>query len=552
MNKYSAFLCVLCFLLPACKSLEKADFAVVNGKIYTADAEDSFAEAVAVIDQKIIAVGSNEKVRTYIGSTTDVLDVRGHLVTPGFIDAHCHFGMGGESLATLTFRGVRSVEEVQDMVAKKIEELPEGSPIFGSQFDHTLFPGQKWPTKGDLDKVSPRNPVVIHRVDGHSVWVNSLALKQSGITRETSNPFGGEIVKDSKTGEPTGILKEAAEQLLKVEQLKEGRTPEKNIQRAIRHAAKVGMTGVHTSATLDEFDIFKKLESEGALTLRIYGWLPIDGIDEYMQMDIRQGSGNDKVKVGFLKLFIDGTISSSTALLFAPFSDEPEKSGLAQYDEERLYGLVELAHRNGYQVGMHAIGDKAIHWALNAVELAQQKYGKKGLRHRVEHVSVCHPDDLARFSELGVVPSMQPTHCTTDLMYCEQRFGHERCKGVYVWKSLLETGAVLAFGSDWPVEPLDPIRGLYSCVTRKSIDFGVPEGGWFPEQRLTMAEAIKYFTYGSAYASHEEHIKGSLEKGKLADMVILSKDLFTVEPEDILKTKILYTVLGGKIVYKGI
>jgi len=535
-----------------CKSAEMADLAVINGKIFTADTEDSFAEAVAVVGEKIIAVGSNQEIEKHIGSSTEVLDAKDNLITPGFIDAHTHFEMGGESLTTLTFRGVRSVEKVQEMVAEKIEELPEGSPIFGSQFDHTLFPGQKWPTKEDLDKVSPGNPVVIYRVDGHSLWVNSLTLKQSGITKQTPNPFGGEIVKDAKTGEPTGILKEAAEELVEVEKPKEGLYSEKNIKRAIKHAAMVGVTGVHTSTSLDEFDIYRKLANEGELSLRIYGWLPIDGIDKYMQKDIRRGSGDDSVKAGFLKIFVDGTVSSSTALLFTPFSDEPDKSGLAQYDEEKFYDLVEEAHKNGYQMGMHAIGNKGIHWALNAVERAQQRHGKKGLRHRIEHVSVLHPNDIARFNELGVIPSMQPTHCTTDLMYCEQRFGMERCKGVYVWKSLLEAGAILAFGSDWPVEPLDPMRGLYSCVTRKSIDFDVPEGGWFPEQRLTVTEAIKYFTYGSAYASHEDNIKGSLEVGKLADMVILSKDLFMIDPEEILETRVLYTILGGKIIYKRI
>jgi len=534
-----------------CKSAEKADFALIEGKIYTADAEDSFAEAVAVKTGRIVAIGTNESIAKHIGAATEVLDVQGHLVTPGFIDAHCHFEMGGESLSTLTFRGVRSVEKVQDLVAEKIKELPEGSPVFGSQFDHTLFPGQRWPTKEDLDKVSPNNPVVIQRVDGHSVWINSVALEESGITKDTPNPFGGEIVRDSETGEPTGILKESAEELIKVEKPKEGLTPEENIKRAINHAAMIGVTGVHTSTTLDELDILRKLDGEGLLSLRIYGWLPIDGIDRYRQMGIKRGTGTEKVRIGFLKIFVDGTISSSTALLFAPFSDEPDKSGLAQYEEEKFNALVEEAHKNGYQVGMHAIGDKAIHWALTAVERAQQKHGKKGLRHRIEHVSVLHPDDIARFEKLGVVPSMQPTHCTTDLMYCEQRFGKERCEGVYAWRSLLEAGARLAFGSDWPVEPLNPMRGLYSCVARKSIDFGIPEGGWFPGQRLTMAEAIKHFTLGSAYASHEEDIKGSLEVGKLADMVILSRDLFTIEPEEILETRVLYTILGGKIVYKG-
>jgi len=409
MNRIILILSVFCFIFPMCKSTDKADFAVINGKIYTADAEDSFAEAVAVVGEKIIAVGSNEEIKKHIGSTTEVLDAKGNLITPGFIDAHTHFEMGGESLATLTFRGVRSVEKVQKMVAEKIKELPEGSAIFGSQFDHTLFPGQKWPTKEDLDMISPGNPVVIYRVDGHSLWVNSLALKQSGITKDTPNPFGGEIVKDAKTGEATGILKEAAEELIKVKKPKEGLSSEENIKRAIKHAAKLGVTGVHTSSSLAELDIFRKLDSLGALTLRIYGWLPIDGLNDYVRKDIRQGSGDDSVKAGFLKIFVDGTVSSSTALLFAPFSDEPDKSGLAQYDQEEFYALVEEAHRNGYQVGMHAIGDKGIHWALNAVERAQQKHGTKGLRHRVEHVSVLHPDGSPALFHSCSLPTARQT-----------------------------------------------------------------------------------------------------------------------------------------------
>ncbi|MBN1222795.1 MAG: amidohydrolase [Candidatus Aminicenantes bacterium] len=542
---------LLCFLIPMCRGPDKADFAVINGKIYTADAHDRFVEGIAAKNGIIVAAGSNEEVKKRIGSSTHVLDAEGRLVTPGFIDAHCHFASGGESLMTLVFRGIDSVKEIQAMVSAKADDLPPGTPIFGSQFDHTLFPGQKWPTKQDLDVAAPDNPVVIERVDGHSVWVNSLALEQSGIRRETPDPFGGEIVRDSKKGEPTGILKESAMELIKVRKPEASSSPEENIKRGLAHAARLGITGIQTSASLEELEIYRRLDHQGDLTLRVYGWLPYERIDEYIRKGIRQGVGDDMVKAGFLKIFVDGTISSSTALLFEPFSDEPDKTGLAQYEEEELYALVEKAHRNGYQVGMHAIGDKAVHWALNAVERTQRKHGVKGLRHRIEHVSVLHPDDVPHFKELGVIPSMQPTFCTTDLMYCERRFGQERCKGIYVWKSLIESGAPPAFGTDWPVEPLDPMRGLYSALTRKSIDFEVPEGGWFPDQCLTIIEAIKCYTRNAAFASFEENFKGSLEAGKLADMVVLSKDLFAIAPEEILKTRVLFTILGGKIVYRG-
>ncbi|MFC2169129.1 amidohydrolase [Acidobacteriota bacterium] len=537
------------FLFSQCKKQVKADMVLINGKVFTADDTDSFVEAVSVKDGKILSLGSNNDIKKFIGPSTEIIDAENRLVIPGLIDAHTHFASGGRSLRTLTFRGISSVEKIQEMVAEKIKELPDGVSVFGSQFDHTLFPGEKWPTKEDLDKVSPGNPVVIRRVDGHSTWVNSLALKQSGITKETQDPFGGEIVRDPETGEPSGILKEAAARLIKVERPDIPSSPEEDIERALKHAVELGITGIHTSSSLEEIEIYKKLGEQGKLTLRIYAWLPVRGIDEYIGKGIKQGFGTDYVKAGFLKAYIDGTISSATALMFEPFSDEPDSSGLPQYEEEELNALVEKAHLNGYQVGVHAIGDKGIHWVLNAIERAQIKHGKKDLRHRIEHTSVLHPNDVKRFYEFGVIASMQPTHCTTDLSYCEKRFGKERSKGIYIWKTLLDNGAVLAFGSDWPVEPLDPMRGLYSCVTRKNIELDYPEGGWFPEQNLTMAEAIKSFTLGPAFASFEDNFKGSLEVGKIADMVVLSKDLFTIEPREILTTRVVFTILGGKTVY---
>jgi len=537
----------LCFL--QCREQEKADLVLINGRIYPVDGPNSYFEAAAVKAGRIIALGPTKKIKRLMASSTRVLDLGGKLVLPGFIDAHCHFASGGSSLAGLTLRDARSVEDIQRLVAAKVKELPEGAPVFGSKFDHTLFPGAKWPTKEDLDKVSPRNPVILERVDGHSLWVNSLALSFSEISKKTPDPFGGEISRDPSTGEPSGILKEAATRLIKIKGPESNK--EEDIKRALGQAARLGLTGIHTSSTLEEIEIYRKLEKTGQLTLRVYAWLPIQEIDDYLKSGIKCGQGDEMVRVGFLKIFVDGTVSSSTALLFEPFSDEPGKTGEAQYQEEEFYSLVEKAHHNGYQVGIHAIGDKGIHWALNAIERAQKRYGKNGIRHRIEHCSLIHPDDVKRFAELGVIASMQPTHCTTDLNYLESRFGKERCRGAYIWKTLADEGAVLAFGTDWPVEPIDPMRGLYSCVTRKNIESGYPAGGWFPEQRLPIREAIKDYTYGTAYASSEEGKKGSLKVENLADFVVLSDNILEIEAPRILSTTVLYTILGGKIVFQG-
>jgi len=529
---------------------EKADLIIKNAKVFTANDAGPWAEAVACKSGKIIAVGTERDIAKFAGPATKVLDVQGRLVIPGLIDAHTHFSSGGRSLISLSFRGVNTIAKVQEMVAAKIKELAPGALVSGSEYDHTLFPGGNWPTKDDLDKVSPDNPVVIRRVDGHSIWVNSSALKRSGITGDTKDPFGGEIFRDPKTGEPTGILTEAATGMIRVGGGEVKSTPEQDILRGLKHAARLGLTGVHTDSDLTEIELYNKLKAEGRLSLRVYAWLPVEGLDSYIRKGIHQGQGDDMVRVGFQKVFIDGTLGSGTALMFAPFSDEPGKSGLPQMPEAELDALFEKAQAKGYQTGTHAIGDKGVNWVLNAVERARKKFGTKDLRHRIEHAQIIVPADVPRFKELGVIASMQPTHCTTDMRFCAQRVGQERSKSAYIWRTLLDNGAKIAFGSDWPVEPLDPMRGLYSAVTRKNIEGDFPDGGWFPEQRLTMEEAIKLFTSGSSYASFEEDIKGTLEPGKLADMVVLTKDLFTIAPREILTTEAAYTILGGRIVFE--
>ncbi|HRD02144.1 MAG TPA: amidohydrolase [Candidatus Saccharicenans sp.] len=528
---------------------KKADL-VIAGKIFTGLNSLPFVEALAVNGDKIQATGTRQEINKYIGPQTRIIELKEGVAIPGLIDAHTHFSSGGKSLIELSFRGIDSIEKVQQMIAARIKELPAGSPVFGRDYDHTLFPGQEWPHRTDLDKVAPENPVVIRRVDGHSAWINSLALKLSGIDRNTSNPFGGEIVRDKTTGEPTGILKESAMNLIKIKPSVKS-SPEEDILRALDHARQLGLTGVHASTDLKELEIYKRLKKDGKLTLRIYAWLPIEEMDQCLKLGIKQGQGDEFLKIGFLKAFIDGTLGSGTALMFEPFADAPNQSGLPQYSEQEFYELIDQAYAHGFQVGTHAIGDKGVNWVLNAIEKAQKKHGQKNLRYRIEHAQIIKPEDIKRFKELRVIASMQPTHCTTDMRFCEQRIGSERSKYAYAWRSLLDAGASLAFGSDWPVEPLDPRRGLYSAVTRKNIEHDYPDGGWFPEQRLSLAEAIQCFTSGSAYASFEEKLKGTLEPGKLADLTVFGQDIFSHEPKEILTVPVIYTIVGGKIVYQS-
>jgi predicted amidohydrolase YtcJ len=523
---------------------------VVTGKIFTGLNSRPFIEALAIGRDKILATGSRQEIEKYIGPQTKVIELKEGVAIPGLIDAHTHFSSGGQSLIELSFRGVDSIEKVQSMITARIKELPPGTPVFGRDYDQTLFPGQKWPDRADLDPVSPQNPVVIERVDGHSVWLNSLALKLSGIDGKTPDPFGGEIVRDKISGQPTGILKESAMNLIKVKPSIKS-SPEEDILRALNHARQLGLTGVHASTDLKELEIYKKLEKEGRLTLRVYAWLPVEEMDQCLKLGLKQGQGDEFLKIGFLKTFIDGTLGSGTALMFEPFADAPGQSGLPQYSETEFYELIDRAYAHGFQVGTHAIGDKGVNWVLNAVERAEKKYGQKNLRYRIEHAQVIKPEDIKRFKELGVMASMQPTHCTTDMRFCEQRIGRERSKYAYPWKSLSDSGTRLAFGSDWPVEPLDPRRGLYSAVTRKNIEHDFPEGGWFPEQKLSLAEAIECFTSGSAYASFEENLKGTLEPGKLADLTVFGLDIFNRPPKDILTAPVVYTIVGGKIVYQS-
>ncbi|MCK4931138.1 MAG: amidohydrolase [Candidatus Aminicenantes bacterium] len=565
MKKLSAIFFCLCliFFCGGCgKTYEgpPADLVIKNAKIITIDKDNPRAEALAVRDEFIIAVTTNDKVDQYIEEgTTTVIDAKGRLVVPGLNDAHIHFMGGGQSMMQLDFRYVHDVQTIQQMVAEKVEHAKPGELIRGRGWEHETFPDKKWPTKEILDAVASNNPVVLSRADGHSSWVNSYVLKMSGITKDTKSPPNGTVVKDPVTGEPTGILKEGATRLLKVRSSVK-LTPEESEKRsdealelALAEARRTGVTSIQQLN--GQYKRFQRFKDEGKLTCRVTFnmAIPRDDVEERLKKldELRKEypPKDNWIRFGYLKVFIDGTLGSGTALMFEPFEDDPSTSGLPMMPYEKYEELIVAADAMGFQTGTHAIGTKGNHWVLNAVEKAMEVNGRRDHRHRSEHAQILISDDIPRFAEFGVIASMQPTHCITDKRFAEKRIGFERCKGAYAWQRLLDAGVNVAFGTDWPVEPIDPLEGLYAAVTRK--DRAGEEGeGWFPDQKLSKEKAIELYTWGAAYAEFMEDRKGKIKVGYLGDMVIFNNDLMTIPPEEIMSSKVDYTIVGGNVVFQ--
>ena len=561
-KKTLAIITVLCLLLIFNGCAQKyegppADLVIKNAKIVTIDKDNPRAEAIAVIGESIIAVTSNKKIDQYIQEgTTKVIDAKGRLLIPGLNDAHCHFGSINPDYIDLRY--ITDPKIITERVKVKVAQAKPGELIRGGRWEHEMFHDRQWPTKELIDPVSPNNPVALSRADGHSVLVNSYIIKNSGITKDTPDPFGGEIQRDPETGEPTGIFKETAKGLLKYGAVRVKRTPEEEEERSMKGwqaafdmAARLGVTTVQLPP--GSFQMYQKFRDMDKLTLRVYAGrrLPEDEkqLEKYLDLLKTYPREDNWIRFGYLKGFIDGTLGSGTMLVFEPFEDEPDKTGLAMMPYEELERRIVAADKMGFQIGIHAIGPKANNWILNAFEKAQQVNGKRDSRHRSEHAQVLTLEDIPRFGELGVIASMQPTHCITDKRFAEKRIGRERCKGAYAWRRLLDAGAKIAFGTDYSVEPLDPLEGLYGAVTRKD-RAGEPGPGWFPDQKLTMEEAIELYTLDSAYAEFMEDLKGMIKEGYLADMVIYDKDLMTIPPEEIMKALVDYTIVGGKVVYQ--
>lgn len=533
-------------------SIEQADLLIINGTVYTLNDAEPLAEAIAVRDGKIVGIGTTRDLRKrFVGAR--ILDVQGKAVYPGFTDAHAHVEGLGAALVNIDLMHTKSVEEIQRLVAQRVATLSPGAWIRGRSWDQNKWASKAFPTHQMLDSVTTDHPVVLTRVDGHAVWVNKVALELAGITKATPDPEGGKILRDAR-GEPTGVLIDNATNL--VEAVMPAPTESEMreaIEKATRECVRVGLTAVHDMGVeLDVLAIYKQLIQERNLPLRIYAALAGAGPAwaQYARQGPDIGQHNGRLTVRALKLYADGALGSRGAALIEPYTDDPLNRGLTLTGADSLRKVAEAALRSGFQLCVHAIGDRANHIVLNVYEDLFKKNPDrfKNARFRIEHAQVVDPPDIPRFSRLGVIPSMQPTHCTSDMPWVEERLGPERVKRAYAWRSLLETGSTIAGGSDFPVESPNPLFGFYAAITRQDHD-GTPEGGWHPEQRMQRAEALKAFTLWPAYAAFEEHQRGSLEVGKLADIVVLSNDIMKCGPREILATTVEYTIVGGDIVY---
>jgi predicted amidohydrolase YtcJ len=549
---------IIAFAAAGCTQNEKADLVITNAKVFTVDRDAPNAEAVAVKGNRILAVGTVNEIEKYVDSdVTQRIDAAGRLVIPGFNDAHAHFGPVDPDFIELRYTTDPSVitEKVRDQVARS----EKGQLVYGGHWEHEMFITGEWPSKDLIDAVSPENPVVLRRTDGHSVLVNSYVLRLSGITKNSPDPFGGEIMKDPVTGEPTGILKESAMNLVKTGDFKVKRTPKEEKERemtgylmAIRQATEYGITSIQIPGPADA-GMYDRIMADNNLTCRIDigGILTEDPVklEGYQKMRDKYPMTGNWIRFGYLKDFMDGTLGSATAMMFEPFDDEPGKTGLPQMTYEELEKRVLAADALGFQIGIHAIGPKANNWILNAYQKAREVNGIRDSRHRSEHAQILIESDIPRFAQLGVIASMQPTHCITDKRFAEKRIGTERSRWAYAWKSLADSGAQIAFGTDYSVEPLNPMEGLYAAVTRKDRK-GEEGDGWFPMEKLSMEMAINYYTLGAAYSQFMEERKGMLKPGYLADIVILSEDLLTAPEERIMLVKADYTIVDGKVVFE--
>ncbi len=541
---------LLIFTLITSLGAQTMKTAFINGKIYTVNEKQPLAEAVITNGNKIIFVGSNIEAKKLIDKSTKVIDLKGKLMLPGFIDNHVHFINGGFYLLGIDLRPAKSTSEFKQILKSYAEESP-GKWITGGYWDHEKWENKNLPTKEMIDEVVPNQPVFVERLDGHMGVANSYALKLAGITKETQSPEGGIIVKDAKTGEPTGVLKDNAMSL--IYDIVPTPTEDENYKAAIaalNEARKLGLTSVQDITFDDQLEVYKKLKEEGKLTCRIYTRMPIAEYKKLIEENIQVGSGDEYIRMGSLKAFADGSLGSSTAWFFDKYNQDTTTFGLpmdiiTDGSMDKWCTDVDLNH---LQVSVHAIGDRANAYMLDLFEKIEKENPKWDRRFRIEHAQHVRFQDIPRFAELGVIASVQPYHCIDDGVWAEKRIGPERIKYTYPFKSFLDAGVKVCFGTDWYVAPLNPLLGLYAAVTRRTLDDKNPDG-WIPEQKISIEDAIKCYTINSAYASFEENIKGSIEVGKLADLIVLSDDILTIDPIKIKDASVEMTVFDGKVIY---
>jgi hypothetical protein len=558
MKKSLLVLVALLICLPfAYSKPEPADVVFKNGNIYTVNERQPRAEAVAVKAGKIIFVGSNRAAKAYEGKGTRVVDLKGNTVVPGLTDSHYHLSGVGAREMNLNLEGITSLEEFLAKVKERVDRAKPGEWVTGRGWIETFWKPPVFPTRWDLDKISPNNPVALVRADGHATVANSAAIKIANVTRESPNPFGGEIMKDKQTGEPNGMFLDRAQGMVGARGSARGpQDAEQEILLGVKRSVELGWCEIHNAgSSYSEVALLKKLYGEGRIKLRIYEAIRGPGSDaqRLLSEGAMIGAFDNRLTVRHIKVTIDGALGSKGAALLEPYSDYDTTGLLTQKEEEMLPMLVE-ALRKGIQIEVHAIGDRAnrtiLDWyekALNAVPPDQRRIREP--RWRVEHAQIVSPADIPRFAKLGIIPSMQPSHAIGDLHFAPSRLGIKRLEGAYAWQSFIKSGSIIAGGSDAPVERGEPMIEFYAAVARKD-QKGYSGEGWHPEQALTRAQALKMFTIWAAYAAFEEKVKGSIEVGKLADLTVLSADVMKIEAPEILKTRCVMTVVGGEVVYE--
>ena len=538
-----------------CAQVPPPDVVYTNANVYTLDPARPRAEALAIAGDRIVAVGSADQILALRQPATRIVDLGGHTVLPGLIDAHAHLAaLGSYALGRIDLSEAKSFEEVVQAVEDRVKRAKKGEWILGGRWDHESWPGRSLPTHDALSAVSPDNPVWLTRVDGHAGLANAAAMKLAGIGRDTPAPSGGEIIKDA-AGEPTGLLVDNAEELIR-EVIPDGlRQTADLLLKAQELCFAVGLTGVHDAGNAPaDIAVYQELASSGRLKLRVYAMVAGEHAIKYFEENgLTIG---DRLTVRSAKLYADGALGSRGAWLLEPYADRPQDAqgrpytGLNVMKPEFLRRIAEDGLRQGYQVCTHAIGDHANRAVLDAYAVALGRHPTENHRFRIEHAQLLAAEDVPRFAKLGVIPAMQPTHCTSDMRWVYDRVGQRRAQGAYAWASLLRTGVRIAGGSDFPIESPNPFLGIYAAITRQDAA-GQPAGGWHPQERLTRQEALRAFTLDAAYAAFEEDTRGSLEPGKLADFVLIDRDIMTCEPREIVDTRVLQTIVGGEVVYQA-
>lgn len=529
----------------SCKQHPVAD-KVVLGKVWTGNDQAPWAEGFAIIGDSIVAVGSSEEISQWIGNETQKIETASdNLIVPGFIDCHTHFVDGGFALAAVQLRDAKTPQDFINRIKEFAKAQPKGTWILFGDWDHETWGGEL-PTRDWIDSVTQDNPVWVNRLDGHMCLANTAALKIAGIDNLVKNVAGGTIVRDKK-GKVTGVFKDNAMNLVfRFVPDPSDEQKDNALTSAMNYVASNGVTSVHNVGGY--VDVFERAQRNKTLKTRIYAAFPLTDWRDLNQKITRQGRGDAWLRIGGLKEFVDGSLGSHTAAFFKPYTDVPSDSGFFITPESDLYRRIKSADSAGLQVMTHAIGDKAIHVLLNIYERIEKENGNRDRRFRIEHAQHIAQGDIAKFAQLQVIPSMQPYHAIDDGRFAEKLIGSDRIKTTYAFNSLLKSKARVAFGSDWPVAPATPLEGIYGAVTRQTLD-GINPAGWVPGQKISIENALKCYTVNAAYASFEENIKGSIQSGKLADFVILEKDLFKIQPAETRNVKVLRTAVGGEFVY---